>query len=146
MDDAQDIDVVARTLYGEARGEGRQGMVAVACVIVTRAMIAAHYMDVHGEPHPLFGDGELSTACLEPEQFSSWNADDPNLPILKSVTTADPIFAMAVEIAAQAENDQLDDITDNATHYKVVGTFAKWAVGKTPCVTIGKHEFYNNIA
>lgn len=57
MDDTQDIDVVAWTLFGEARGEGRQGMVAVACVIVNRAMIAADYVDAHGDPHPLFGDG-----------------------------------------------------------------------------------------
>ena len=146
MDDSQDIDIVARTLYGEARGEGKQGMVAVACVIVTRAMIAADYVDVHGVPHPLFGDGELATACQAPLQFSCWNANDPNLAVIKAVTLSDPAFMVATEIAVQAENDELDDITNNATHYYAKGsTIPEWAKGKTPCCVIGNHLFFNNI-
>jgi len=147
MDDTQDIDVVARTLDGEARGEGKEGMIAVACVIVTRAMIAADYMDANGEPHPLYGDGSLSSVCLAPLQFSCWNKDDPNLAVIKSVTTADPIFAVAMEIATQAENDQLDDITNNATHYfdKRMPVPPKWAQGKMPCFQHGNHLFFNNI-
>ena len=31
-----DIDTLARTIYGEARGESRQGKIAVACVILNR--------------------------------------------------------------------------------------------------------------
>jgi N-acetylmuramoyl-L-alanine amidase len=146
MDDSQDIDITARTLYGEARGEGKQGIIAVACVIVTRAMIAADYMDAHGEPHPLFGDGSLASACQAPLQFSCWNKDDPNLKVIKSVTTSDPVFSMAVGIATEAENDQLDDITDGATHYYAKGSpMPEWAKGKTPCVVIGSHLFFNNI-
>jgi hypothetical protein len=64
--------------YGEARGEGKQGTIAVACVIVTRAMIAAEYVDLKGEPHPLYGDRSLASAYQAPLQFSRWNADDPN--------------------------------------------------------------------
>ena len=147
-DNAEDIDVVARTLYGEARGEGKQGMIAVACVIVTRAMIAADYYDTHGAAHPLFGDGSLASACKAPLQFSCWNQNDPNLRTIEQVTPADPIFLMAEDIATEAENDQLDDITNNATHYydKRTAEPPRWADGKTPCYAYGHHLFFNDIA
>jgi len=38
-----------------------------------------------------------------------------------------------------------DDPTKGAIHYKRIGAAAKWADGKTPCITIGSHEFYNDI-
>jgi len=146
-DDAYDIDIVARTLDGEARGEGKQGMTAVACVIVNRAVIADTYVQAHGEDHPLFGDGSLASVCQAPLQFSCWNEHDPNLAIIKAVTVADPIFAQAMDIATLAENDELDDITDNATHYYAKGSpMPNWAVSKTPCKIIGEHLFFNNIA
>ena len=31
-----DLDILARTIYGEARGEGQEGMEAVACVVIVR--------------------------------------------------------------------------------------------------------------
>ena len=31
-----DVDILARTIYGEARGEGQEGMEAVACVVMNR--------------------------------------------------------------------------------------------------------------
>jgi len=142
MDDSEDIDVVARTLFGE----GKQGMIAVACVIVNRAIIADAYGEAHGEDHPLFGDGSLASACQAPLQFSCWNRDDPNLAIIEAETVADPIFASAMEIATQAENDELDDITNGATHYYAKGSpMPKWAIGKTPCLSLGNHLFFNAI-
>ena len=146
MDDSQDIDTLARTLYGEARGEGKQGMIAVACVVVTRAMIADEYMDAHGTQHPLYGDGSLSSACQMPLQFSCWNQGDPNRETIENVTGSDPSFLVALAIAQQAENDDLEDITDNATHYYAKGSpTPEWAIGKTACVTIGNHLFFNDI-
>ena len=32
----RDIEIMAKTIYGEARGEGEEGMEAVACVIMNR--------------------------------------------------------------------------------------------------------------
>jgi N-acetylmuramoyl-L-alanine amidase len=145
VDDAADADIVARTLFGEARGEGKQGMLAVACVIVNRAIIAADYMDKYDRPHPLFGDGSLASTCKTPLQFSCWNADDANRALIEKVNFSDPSFLVATDIARQAEDDELDDVTSNATHYKRVGTPAKWAEGKVPCYTCGHQEFYNDI-
>lgn len=52
------INVVARTLYMEARGEGTQGMRMVMTVIWNRA---------GGDPSKFAG------VCLAPSQFSCWN-------------------------------------------------------------------------
>ena len=144
MDDA---DILARTLIGEARGEGKTGMAAVACVVVTRAMIAAEYVDANGKAHPLYGDGSLSSACVAPFQFSCWNKGDPNRDLIKSISQDDPIYVLAKDIADQAENDELEDITDNATHYydKRMPSPPAWARGKTPCYCCGNHLFFNDI-
>lgn len=53
-----DIEIVAKTLFGEARGEGEMGLKGVASVIWTRAG----------------GDiSKLKDVCLKPKQFSCWN-------------------------------------------------------------------------
>ena len=61
---SEDIDTVARTIWGEARGEPIEGQQAVASVIGNRANIAAAWEAHHGVPHPLYGDGHLASACL----------------------------------------------------------------------------------
>jgi len=123
-------------------------MVAVACVILNRAIIAGDYEDENNEPHPLFGDGSLASACQAPLQFSCWDNGDPNCALIESVTLSDPIFLCASEIARQAEADELDDITSNATHYydRRMPEPPEWAKGKTPCFTCGHHLFFNDIS
>jgi hypothetical protein len=53
-------------------------------------MIAAEYMDAKGEPHPLYGDGSLASACKALLQFSCWNADDPNCEVIEQLPTKIP--------------------------------------------------------
>ena len=55
-----DIDIVARTLFGEARGEGPLGMRAVAHVIRNRVR-DKRWRDTYAE------------VCLRSKQFSAWN-------------------------------------------------------------------------
>lgn len=133
------IDTLARTLYGEARGEGGYGMRAVANVIINRVALAAK--------HPHFGDGSIESCCKSPWQFSCWNLNDPNLPTLEKVTGIDPSFCVAMNIAQAAAAGELTDITDGATYYYAMGSpCPRWAIGKTPCAIIGKHRFFSNIA
>jgi len=147
-----DLETLARTIYGEARGELYPGKIAVGCVVVNRSRIAARFFAEKGRPHPLFGSGTLAEACQAPWQFSCWNgltdetksAADPNLPKLLSVPLTDPLMAICVK-AARAASDG-PDITKSATHYYASGTpMPHWAVGKTPALTIGHHLFFNNI-
>ena len=55
-------EVVALTLYLEARGEGANGMYAVACVIKQRSVERGLSYD---------------QVCLEPKQFTVWNGKTP---------------------------------------------------------------------
>ena len=41
------MNVLARTLWGEARGEGRVGMEAVASVILSSPSYAANFVSIH---------------------------------------------------------------------------------------------------
>lgn len=125
-----DVDVVARTIWGEARGEGYDGMVAVANVIMNRVRRGGWWGNTPRE------------VCQKPWQFSAWNPTDPNLIKLLNVDAGDPQFAQALEIAAQAVAWQLPDITNGATNYKVRGWYASWASAMTLVAEIGRHEFY----
>jgi N-acetylmuramoyl-L-alanine amidase len=147
MSTADDIDAVARTLYGEARGEGKEGMSAVACVIINRCRAAQQYVNTHGKPHPEFGDGTPQSCCWADDQFDCWNDDDPNLDVIENVTASEPVFAEATGIATSAVDGTLSDITSGATFYyaKSMPAPPYWARGKTPCATIGNQLFFNNI-
>lgn len=142
-----DCDTLARTIFGEARGEGKMGMRAVANTVSNRVMIAEHYMDLHREPHPIYGSGSFESACMAPYQYSCWNEGDPNREIIEKATTDSPVFADAVSIAQAVISGMLDDVTKGSTHYynKLIPT-PKWAIGKTPCFEYGNHLFFNNIA
>lgn len=151
MEDTQtnsggDINILARTLYGEARGEGYEGMRAVACVVMNRCKIAEDFYEKRRHYHPLFGDGSPASACRVPWQFSCWNPDDPNCDVIQNLPDGDPIYAQALEIASEAVNGSLTDITNGATYYYAKGSpEPKWAAGKSPCVIIGHHLFFNNV-
>jgi len=134
-----DQDIMARTIYGEARGEGIAGMQAVANVILNRFSL--------WDSHPHFGNGTIESVCLAPWQFSCWNENDPNLPILKSINDSDPVFIQCFEIAGNALEGSLADNTNGATFYYVRGSKEPtWAFGKDPCASIGRHLFFTNIA
>jgi N-acetylmuramoyl-L-alanine amidase len=134
-----DQDIMARTIYGEARGEGLEGMQGVANVILNRFAL--------WDKHPHFGIGTVESVCLDPWQFSCWNANDPNVEVIKSVTTDDPVFAHCMDIASDALTGALADNTNSATYYYVKGSREpSWAFGKDPCAIIGAHLFFRDIA
>lgn len=68
-----DDQIMGLTIYAEARGEPRKGRIAVGTVILNRA-----------ENRKWDGETILET-CLWPYQFSCYNLDDPNRPMLKRI-------------------------------------------------------------
>lgn len=139
-----DIETLARTLYGEARGENRQGKIAVACIVLNRIKRKkmCGWRDING-----YKVATIAATCLKPWQFSCWNKNDPNRKKIINVTLDDKKFAECYEIAQAACDDLLEDITKGATHYynPKACTQPSWAKGKAPCVVIGHHLFFNNI-
>jgi N-acetylmuramoyl-L-alanine amidase len=133
------IDTLARTLYGEARGEGQIGMQAVANVVLNRVELSGQ--------HPHFGNGTIASACKAPWQFSCWNENDPNLHTITNVGQSDLTFSGCLQIASDATNGLLVDNTGGATYYYVKNSpEPAWAIDKTPCAIIGKHLFFKDIA
>ncbi len=133
---AGEVEVVAQTLWGEARGEGEAGMRAVASVIQNRR--DRHYRR----------KTSASEVCLDPFQFSCWNSGDANRRRLDQIVRSpDDNFRLALRIASELVGGGLADSVARATHYfaSSIRTRPSWARGKTPCKRIGGHEFYNDI-
>jgi len=130
VDTNKEIDLMARTIWGEARGEGQLGMQAVANVIMNRVNRGGWW------------GATISDVVLKPYQFSTWNESDANRNKARSVDTSDQAFWTASKIASMAYNGQLTDVTNGATHYHAKSVTPAWAVGQTPVATIGNHVFY----
>lgn len=128
---ALEIDTCARTIWGEARGEGSIGMQAVAAVIQNRLKIAK----AKGK---FWWGNSVIEICQKPYQFSCWNRDDPNYRKILNVDQRDPAFVKALNTA----RIRLDDPTHGATHYHAVGIYPFWARNQQPTATIGRHIFY----
>lgn len=132
-----DTLTVAKTLWGEARGEGEAGMKAVANVICNRLA------------HRHRGCTTAAEVCLDPKQFSCWNTGDPNRAKLAAVgpDSPDAQFATALAIASAALRGGLPDATFGALHYvhRNLRPRPDWLRGQVPCVVIGNHEFYNQL-
>jgi N-acetylmuramoyl-L-alanine amidase len=132
-----EVDVLARTVWGEARGEGDVGMVAVAHVILNRVQIA---QDRGGK---YWWGGNIIQVCQKPYQFSCWNRSDPNFRKLQSIDATDFYFSTALRIARGAIKGVLDDDpTQGATHYHAAGISPYWTRNEKPTAVIGDHIFY----
>jgi spore germination cell wall hydrolase CwlJ-like protein len=128
-----DVEVLARTLYGEARGEGRIGMEAVATTIQNRLL---------DKRWP----GTWAKVCQQRWQFSCWNENDPNLPKLRAVDLGDPAFRLAYAVAAEAVAGEVKDLTNGANHYLTKALFESdrrpsWAVPEAVTCRMGRHVF-----
>ena len=132
----QAVDILARTLWGEARGQPVRGIEAVAAVIVNRVRAAERRGGFW------WGDSVVAV-CRKPYQFSCWNVNDPNRAKLLAVTPADPMFATCLRVARRAVAGLLPDPTGGATHYHATGLHPDWAAGHCPSAEIGRHVFYN---
>lgn len=130
-----EIDILARTIWGEARGEGSVGMQAVACVVLNRMAVA----QARGG---YWWGGTIVQICQKPYQFSCWNKDDPNYRRLMAVDETDIHFVTAQRVARRAVHGVLDDPTGGATHYHAAGITPAWIKNEKPSAVIGRHIFY----
>lgn len=147
LSDRAGLAIFAKTLWGEARGEGKAGMEAVAWVIMNRLNTGYRRQR------------SVAGVCQDPQQFSCWNADDPNRRELDRLGSRfDPDYVLALQIAEQALRREVPshdarlplpgDVSGGSRHYVASSLKARppWLNGKTPFVVIGHHEFYNDIA
>jgi N-acetylmuramoyl-L-alanine amidase len=111
------VDILARTLWGEARGElvkvgvGVRAYEAIAEVVINRTTRR------QGDGRPWWWGGDVVSVCRKPFQFSCWNANDPNLPKLVAVGPEDHAFRVARNVAARFVDSGATNHTGGATHY-----------------------------
>lgn len=151
FDSAQltDPQILTLTVFGEARGQGIEGQIAVGCVIRNRV-----------------DDGRwgrsYAKVCLAPWQFSCWRPEGgianyrqvllAAQSMLNGQLPDDPVLRQCAWVAQGIIGRWIIDITQGATHYfapsamKPVGAVPKWAVHKQPVASIGDHLFFAGIA
>tara|TARA_Y100000296_G_C5100070_1_gene219451 strand:+ start:147 stop:560 length:414 start_codon:yes stop_codon:yes gene_type:complete len=128
---SRDLDIAARTVAGEARGEKNrvQAMKAVAHVIINRS--------IHGG----WWGNSISEVCQKPKQFSCWNENDPNRELITGLTKDSDIYRDAVTAVALAAVDD-DDPTNGATHYYATWIDPPWwAKDMEETAKFGLHRF-----
>jgi len=134
MSDATDI--LARTIFGEARGEYAEGgmapLIAVGNVVMNRVRLRGPY----GQ--------SIEEVCLRPKQFSCWNGGDPNRPLLMRPEIPDPVFTVCFQVAQKVASQEWPDLTRGSDHYHTITlpTLPSWARGHRPRVRFGNHVFY----
>lgn len=139
----KDRDILARTLWGEARGEGLPGQIAVAWTIRNRVE-----MDLNNDGKPDWWGEGYSGVCLKPYQFSCWNKNDPNYPFLSGAKQI-PFRELAqARIAADLVIDgKQPDPTSGATHYYAT-TMPKapaWVAKAKQTMKQGHHIFFKDV-
>lgn len=117
---SNDCKHIAEAVYHEARGEGKQGMVAVANVIMNRTK-----------------SRNISAAAVvqQPRQFSYRGKRNLSFSDKKS-------YELACAIANDAVNNRLKDITKGATYFRSGG--GSWGKSIKHTVTIGSHRFFKD--
>lgn len=138
-----DRDVLALTLWAEARGEGVEGRIAVACVVRNRMQRRRQ---------------TASQVCLAPAQFSCWAPVDGAANHRALMATADAVARKQCRDSIVAEcqwiadgvlSGACQDITHGADHYLttrlLTGTHKPgWVSAMAWTATIGSHAFYRS--
>lgn len=116
-------DIVSMTILAEARGEGPDGMAAVAACIYQRSLNRNLTPD---------------QVCLQRKQFSCWNgkrpADLEHLLKLPQAKTANWLSKNLHKLNRAK--------IGFADHYHADYVKPYWAKGRTSTIKIGKHIFY----
>lgn len=130
-----ELEIFAKTLFGEARGEKLPGINAVANVILNRVKYAQKIGSY-------WWGKTIEEVCLKPFQFSCWNKNDPNHALLMQDLSQNKVYQLCERVARRAITGFLVDNTKGATHYHSSSVNPFWARCAVPCAEIGNHLFY----
>ena len=136
-----EAQLMALTIYGEARGEEREGKIAVGSVILERV----DNRDWDGKT--------LHEVCLMPWQFSCFLPGDPNFKALKLIAedwdtkiARSKVMSECYSIASGLMDGTIPRTPTiaekNVCQYKTKAAKAAWANKMERVAVIGHHEFY----
>ena len=127
--------IIAQTILGEARGEGKQGMYAVACVIKQRIKLKSFPNTAKG-------------VCLEASQFDFWTQRDSVTWDDAHRATVGRLMNHDIETVRYAKMlainiDKVDlNWSKHADHYCTIDINNYWTQGEKPVLIIKRHKFY----
>lgn len=129
----EDILILARTVWGEARGESAEGQKAVIHTVFNRFNSKRWY-----------AGKTIAATCQRPWQYSCWNVNDPNRAKMLKLTYVE--LKPYIELIREAESEE--DFTGGATHYfnPKACKAPNWAAAMKPCYVCGHHLFYKGVA
>lgn len=137
------VEAIALTMYGEARGESTEGILAVGYVICNRSRLWHQ---------------SIKEVCYAKNQFSCYLSSDWNYEILLNVAMNFPAnlqnnghLSKCLQCAVEVYQDPASSNVGDATFYRVKGNKNKWfneqiEKGKFMEVCqIGAHIFYEEV-
>lgn len=119
-------DILAITIWREARGAGTAAMAAVYHVIANRATDKQRRWPQ-----------DMDKVCLQAYQFSCWNTNDPQRNLYP--TPVDPQFQQIQQIIA---GDPPDPTGGANFYYDTSIAPPNWAEQQTPTLVLGNLRFY----
>lgn len=128
-------NILARTLFAEARGEGEKGIDAVASVILNRSNGKAE---------------NFPKVCLAKKQFSCWNDKKDLTPdkykYLMPVAASKPgkdreMWLYCQKIAGQMMFGEFKSTIGNRNAYHTISVTPSWDTAMSDKTTIGNHIF-----
>lgn len=137
-------EVLALTIYGEARGESIEGQVAIANIIMNRFL-----------SNTFKYKNNVGNVCLEKFQFSCWNDNDPNRAKLLSLANSlvigdikDTILRQCLAVARNIVGNHFVDNISGNKNYMTNNLFnsnkkPSWAINAKNIKVIGNHTFFN---
>jgi len=136
----RDIELIAKTIVGEGRGEPWEGKLAIANVILNRRAYKGW-----------FGDS-ISKVVNKPSQFSCWNKKDPNNKVASNPEKyiENSVWEECRVAARLVYENRVGDNTNGATHYLNTyfymrickGYSEHWVFSLLPTISIGDHTFF----
>ena len=132
-----DIDTLARTIYGEAEGEPTLGKRAIASVVLNRY-----------RRHTWFSGEDIAATCKfrvagsKYYQFSCWN-DGRRRDIIEAAT--DDRLGECLQIAKGYVDGELADVVAGCCHYHTITSHPYWSKGLRPDFIIVKHCFFKKV-
>jgi N-acetylmuramoyl-L-alanine amidase len=132
-----DLDVLARTIFGEARGEPYEGKWGVGRTIVNR-----------WRSKKWFGGESIAEVCQRPFQYSCWNEGDPTRQRMVDASYDERVLRECMKAALDALNASPHLWFTNETfhYYADHISVPKWAEGRTPAGQLGHHLFFAGIS
>ncbi|MCP3681585.1 MAG: cell wall hydrolase [bacterium] len=131
--------LIAMTMYGEARGQSLNGQILVGFTLMNRWK----------HPNPRRYGKTLHDICWKREQFDCWKKGNVNYKKMHKAmqTLIDMGVSKRMEqcmyLSSGVLTGHILDISKGANHFYATKTKKPfWAKGHTPCVIEGDHAFY----